>query len=348
MKVPEPRRMTSGNWYINLRLGGQSINVTAPTATECRRQAELIKAEHRTGKRAASVSIPDRRLRDVLQEYVDVYGPALSPSTVPGYQSMINHRFQGWMDKPLKSIDWQRMINDEKKRCAPKTIKNAWGLVTAALGAAKIPVPEVKLPDVQTAPRPWLSRDEIFAFLDAIHGSGMEIPALMALLGLRRSEIVGVTWDRVDLKKALIRVDGAVVRNKDGTWVSKGDNKNEGSKRTVPIMIPELLDSLKAVPEEDRHGPVVRCHPNSIYKAINSACRKAGLPEVGVHGLRHSFASLGHSQGVPEKEMQIMGGWKDPGTMHRIYEHIEKAEIVRHENAMKDFYASRKKNKSAE
>ena len=54
MKVPEPRKMSSGNYYIQLRLGGVSIPVTAPTAAECKRQAALIKAEQRHAVRATT------------------------------------------------------------------------------------------------------------------------------------------------------------------------------------------------------------------------------------------------------------------------------------------------------
>ena len=46
MKVPEPRKLKSGTWFIQMRLGGESIPVSAPTRTECIKQAEKIKADH--------------------------------------------------------------------------------------------------------------------------------------------------------------------------------------------------------------------------------------------------------------------------------------------------------------
>ena len=51
MKVPEPRKLKSGTWFVQLRLDGQSISVTAPTKTECRTKAELIKAKYRNGQK---------------------------------------------------------------------------------------------------------------------------------------------------------------------------------------------------------------------------------------------------------------------------------------------------------
>lgn len=47
MKVPEPKKLPSGNYFIQLRLNGVSVPVTRPTAKECKREAELIKSEHR-------------------------------------------------------------------------------------------------------------------------------------------------------------------------------------------------------------------------------------------------------------------------------------------------------------
>ena len=101
-------------------------------------------------------------------------------------------------------------------------------------------------------------------------------------------------------------------------------------------MIPELLAALEAV--EDKSGPVVRCNPNTIYHQINRVCARNGLPRVGTHGLRHSFASLGYHLGVPELEMMQLGGWADNQTMIRIYTHIANADRVRAENAMAGFF----------
>lgn len=336
MKIPEPQK-TPGGYKIRLRLNGVYIPVVASSAKECRRQAALIKAEYLAGRRVVK-SPNDRTLRSLLTGYLEKSAPALSPSTIPGYRSMIEHRFSKYMDMPLGDIDYQRMVNTEIGAVSPKTLKNAWGLVTAAMRAEKIPVPDVKLPDVQSAERPYLTPNEIQVFLKEIAGHSMEIPALMALLGLRRSELAAVTWDKVDLKAGLIRVEGAVVKNADGQFVYKETNKKKKSRRTVPIMIPQLLDALKAVPESERTGRVVKCHPNSVYKAVNAVCARAGLPLVGVHGLRHSFASLGHAEGVPEHEMQLIGGWEDAGTMRKIYTHISDDQILRAQNAMAGFY----------
>ena len=338
MKTPTPTRVSSGNWFLRLRLGGEAIYVTAATKTECIRQAELIKAEHRAGKRKSAGGLPT--LYNTVKRYIDSRAAVLSPSTVKAYTSVLEHRFPRFRDLPVSVIrDWQALINNEVAQgVSPKTVKNTWSLIAAALEFSGAEVPTVKLPQIAPAVRPWLDDDQIRVFVAAVHGQPCEIPALLALHSLRRSEILALTWDRVDLRNRIIRVEGAAVYDVSGHLVQKKTNKTRNSFRRVPIMIPELLEALSAVPEDLRTGSVVSCYPNTIYSQINKLCRREGLPEVGVHGLRHSFASLAHHVGMPEQEAMLIGGWEDAQTMHRIYEHVSAADRLRSENLMQKFF----------
>ena len=343
MKVPEPRQLSSGNWFIYLRLGGEGIPVTERSRADCIKTAQVIKADYLAGRAIQKKKLPpapDMTLRELLAAYIEKYKPVLSPATVRGYCVIRDNRFQAVADVKLREIrDWQKIINAEVGDCSAKTLKNAWGLVSAAMKAHKMAVPDVTLPQVMPKPRPWLDPDEIRAFVAAVRGSAYEIPILLGLHGLRRSEIAALTWDRVDLKRGAIRVEGAVVPDEGGRYVYKQTNKSAAGRRSVPIMIPELRAALEAVPRADRKGPVVHCHINTIYKAVNSICEREGLPLIGAHGLRHSFASLGRSVGVPPREMQALGGWSDVGTMQRIYEHLAEADLLKARNAITDFFA---------
>lgn len=342
MKVPTPRQLPSGNWFIRLRLGGQDIPITERSRSDCVNRARIIKAEYLAGKEIQRKTLPpapDQTPRELLTAYIEKYKPVLSPATVRGYCVIRENRFQGVMDTKLRDIgSWQKVINAEVAQCSAKTLKSAWSLVRASLVDAGQPAPKVTLPQIVSKERPFLMADEIRRFVAAVHGSAFEVPILLGLHGLRRSEIAALDWTQVDLRAGKIRVEGALVPNENGKYVRKQTNKNDASRRTVPIMIPELRAALEAVPESDRKGPVVRCHINSIYKAVNSICEREGLPLIGAHGLRHSFASLGHFVGVPEHEMQLLGGWKDSGTMRKIYEHIEAEGLLRAQNAMANFY----------
>lgn len=82
----------------------------------------------------------------------------------------------------------------------------------------------------------------------------------------------------------------------------------------------QLVDALSSVKEKDEM--VVTMSASWMLKGINSICEKYHLPLVGVHGLRHSFASLAYHLGMPEKIAMEIGGWSDDQTMRKIYTHI--------------------------
>ena len=350
MKVPEPRKLKSGSYFIQLRLNGVSVPVTAATETECRNAAQLIKAEWRAGKRKIEKKTDPPTVSELLQKYIDSRRAVLSPSTIRGYNTIKDTRFQSFMEKKIDDIDdWQDVINQEvTDGVKGKTIKNAWGLMSSALRFGDYPVPAVKLPQVVQAERPWLDPAQIKVFVKAVRGKDVEIPALLALHSLRRSEIAGLAWSKVDLASGMLHVEGSCVRGEDGAFVYKETNKSRNSRRQVPIMIPELRKALEAVPKEKRTGYVVRCNPNTIWARVNRICEANGLPQVGVHGLRHSFASLAHHVGLPEQEAMLIGGWEDAKTMHRIYTHIANADRLKAQNLMAAFYAEKTEQKPSE
>lgn len=347
MKVPTPRKLKSGNYFIQLRLGGVSVPVTAPTAKECTRQAELIKAEHRSGKREAAALGPALRLDSAISSYIDSRRNVLSPSTIRGYEIIRKNRFQSQMNEKLNTINWQSAINTEAKVCGPKTLKNAWGLMVSVLSYHHLPVPKVKLPQLKPSEKEWLEPEQIPVFVRAVKDEPCAIPALLALHGLRRSEIYALNWDAIDLKSGTIIVKGAVVPDENHKFVRKETTKNVSSRRTVPIIIPELSTLLAEA--RTAGADVVSGSPNTLCHRINRVCEKEGLPLVGVHGLRHSFASLGYHLGIPEREMMELGGWSDNATMQKIYTHIAKSDRLKSESKLADYFknANKSANESA-
>ena len=348
MKVPKAKKLPSGSWFIHLRLGGENIPVTEKTEKACIREAQRIKAEYLAGKREkVEVKEPAPTLDKVIDSYITSKSGVLSPSTIRGYETIKRTRFQSVMNKPVDAVDdWQSVISNEAALCSPKTLKSAWSLVCSSLSAKKIPVPDVTLPQIVPATRPWLDTKQAKAFVKLVDGQTFAIPALLALHGLRRSEIMGLWWSNVDLDNDLIHVHGSTVRQSSGGFVDKDTNKNQGSRRTVPIMIPELKKALSLVPEKERLGKVCSGSFDRIWEKINALCKENGLPQVGFHGLRHSFASIGYSLGVGELEMMRLGGWSDTKTMHKIYTHIAEADLLKSQNKIATFFGKEVKKES--
>ena len=335
MKVPEPKRLPSGSWHVRLRLGDKTIYITRTTARECKREAELIKAEHRNNKRAAPHAAGDLTLRQAVEAYIEKHRAVLSPSTYRSYDIYKKSRFRGYQDMKLAEIDYQQMINDELLSVSAKTVKNGWGLVHASLDFAGFTAPRVRLAQVPVNEIPFLQPGEIAPFCEALRGSRVEIAALLELHGLRMSEVRGLTWDHVDLKRDVITVRGALVRGKDGD-VAKRTNKNTSSARTVPIMIQQLHDALDAVPSKS--GRVADLPAQTLLSGVASACKRAGVTEVGNHGLRHSFASLCYHCGITERQLMSWGGWADFATMHKRYIRLAAADESTALDKMRNFF----------
>lgn len=337
MKVPKARQLSEHDWFIQLRLKDEngvtrSIPVHGETEAKCKAEAAAIKYGLKDTPAKSTVT-----LRQAIEKYLEDRERVMSPSTVANYRSYLRTRFQSVMDRPAATVNWQKVVNDELKSVSPKTVKNMWGICAPALKEYGIE-PTVKLPPVVRKERTWLTPKQIVVFVNAVYGKSFEIAALLALMGLRRSEILGLTWDNVDLEKNIIRIHGAVVYDKDYRFNYKDTNKTSSSRRTIPIMIPRLAEALSAV--ENKSGPVVKTNPTTLYSQVNELCEKEGLPLVGVHGLRHSFASLGYHLKMSEMEVMRLGGWSDFSTVRRIYTHLADEDAANAATKMRDFFSN--------
>lgn len=343
IKVPAPTQMPSGSWRIVLRAEG--VSVTEPTRERCLARARAIRAGFLEQQKAAAAR--GLTLREAIDKHIAKRRPRpLSPSTVRGYETIKAHRFPGKIDQPLADLsDWQDELADASETLSPKTVSNAWGLVTTVMRENGVAVPRVVLPEkdplVET---PWLTPTEILRFLPAIKGTGFEVGALLALHSLRRSEIFALTWDHIDLERQRITVAGSVVPDRDGEFVRRAENKSAHSRRVVRIVIPRLAEELARRKAEDL--PICDCTIQSLYNGINLVCKKAGLPECGVHGLRRSFVSLGYHLRMSELEVQEIGGWNDAKTVHKHYLRLAQEDRINAENKLDEFY--RTSGKAAE
>ena len=349
MKTPKPRKLPSGNWFIQLRLGGESIPVTAATAKDCTREAAAIKAEWLARKRLPEKpEEPEQEptLTVSIDEYIKRKSRTLSPSTIRGYRAIQKHRFQTVMQRPVDSIqdsEWQGLINAEMALASPKTVVNAFKFLRTVIRQQtghEIPMNGLTLPSVPPADTAFLTADEIPKFVDAIKGSRVAVAALLALSSLRISEISALKWENIPKNPTFIKVSGAVVRGYDTAWVRKKQNKNRTSTRSVPILIPELSEAIERLRKPS--GPIMDYDQDTLRVEVHKACQRAKITDVTVHGLRHSFASLAYHLQVPEKIDMEIGGWSAPGTMHKIYTHIAQSDITRYQTAMADFYSKKR------
>jgi integrase len=133
--------------------------------------------------------------------------------------------------------------------------------------------------------------------------------------GLRENNVLGLTWDQVDLRRRV-------------AWLH-GDQMKSGA----PIGVP-LNDAACAVlaGRKGIHKRWVFGNPDyQLSKASNrawyKALRKAKLVGFRWHDLRHTWASWAVMSGVRTDELQRLGGWKTPSMVQR-YAHLSSEHLA--------------------
>lgn len=333
MKLPKPRKLKSGNWNVQIMFKGERISHTAPTKKECDEWLLVQCAKNVNGFGVINKKL--MTLRTIVDAYIESKSNVLSPSTIWKYKQIRDTHFQDYMDLKVTAIkSWQVMVNEEASQgYNPKTIKNAWSLVHASLKASGISVESVTLPQLIVSEALFLDYKEIETFVNAIKGEDVEMAALLALHSLRRSELIVMTKEKA--KDGILRVRGAMVTGEDNKPVFKQTNKTSTSRRDVPIMIPRLQTLVN---EFEGEGVLVTCKGTKIINDIHRICKENGLPEVGLHGLRHSFASLCYHLGLNERQTMRLGGWSDPTVLRKIYTHLANDDNKEAEDKIRQFF----------
>jgi integrase len=153
-------------------------------------------------------------------------------------------------------------------------------------------VPRIRLEKEPQGRLRWLTEEEITRLLEAAAKSrnkDLRVAVILALnTGLRLGELLGLTWERVELSRGVIRLD-----------LTKS-----GRRREVPLNS-ESYEALVALMPKPS-GRVFRT--KGIRKAYENAVANAKLDDVNFHTLRHTFASWAVMRGVSLKELQELLG----------------------------------------
>jgi integrase len=336
LSVPKPKQLADGRWSGQVMVNGKRLTVYGSTVKE-----------YEAAARAMKLGVIEMKLKmekpvgEAIDDYLAANSNLLSMSTMRSFSSYRKFRFQDCMSWNIYDTDndWQKAINDELTEVGNKTVRNAWGLITATMTYHKVPHPTVKLPRKKKVERPWLDYKQIDVFVEAIKGEEFELAALMALHSMRLSELIAVKPEHIDLKKGEIKIRGARVIDKEMNVVYKDINKTDASWREIPIVIPRLTELL--TPEVMRQEWVADYSEKRLYDKVNAVCAKHDLPKVGVHGLRHSFASLAYHLGWQKMSTQAVGGWSNSKIVDEIYTH--NADLDRDIKKMKKYYSKKQK-----
>jgi integrase len=165
-----------------------------------------------------------------------------------------------------------------------------------------------------------------------------ELYQLAILTGLRRSELCGLKWENVDLVARRFSVVETLQRIK-GYGLVEGRPKTARSRRSIALS-PQAVDVLHAIrgrqiEQQLEAGPLWQSTgyvftqadgspvaPDMISKDFCALVRKAGLPHLTFHGLRHAHATLFLVAGVNPKVVSERLGHSNIAITMDIYSHV--------------------------
>jgi integrase len=198
--------------------------------------------------------------------------------------------------------------------------------VVAVNVAASVKPPRKPHSDA-TAEEVW-EPNELFKFREIADADEWSAGWRLTLCGLRRSEVLGLKWDAVDLDGGEITVKASRVLLDGGTRTVTDDPKSSASWRTVPVEEIQpgtvaQLRTLKARQAADRLvlgagypdtgfvlvdalGRPVRPEAYSDRFAVLS--RQADVSKVRMHSVRHTVALIGHRAGIAPADMAALLG----------------------------------------
>jgi len=341
--TPRPILLPSRKWRCQVMVNGERLSaIDADPETA---HAAVLAMKAGLIARSAEQSPSNITLTAAIDKYIEDRKNLLSPSTIRGYRIIQKNRFPSLMDMKVKFIekaDLQRAIN-EQANLSSKTLKSSVGLVQSVMSEYRdISVPGLKYPQRVKKEHAYLDTKQIVELITACQGNIAEIPILLAVwLGLRRSEIMGLRWESVSFSEKTIRIERSLVANEDGVYVEKSQMKNETSRRTLqcPDYILEKLNAYQT-DESKRTGRIFKMDPSVIYNNLKKICVKNEIPFVGVHGLRHTNASVMLSLGIVDKVAMKRGGWATDNTMKSVYQHVFSSDIDTADSLINAYFES--------
>jgi len=291
-------------------------------------------------------------------EWLDIwtteYLGGVKPATVCAYKSTVSTHLKPHLGAvrldALTAHTVQAFYNQLSETPggpSPKTIKNIHGVLHRAMQQAVLneyirtnPTNACILPRVEKKEIKPLDEDQITQFLKAIRGHQFEDLFIVTLFtGMRKAEVMGLTWDCVDLTKGILTVNKQLqqVRGSQGEY--RLVTTKSSKARTITVA-PYVVQTLKKV----KHRQLVNrlqygeCYEDSgfvftnplgqhlkehtVYKNYKKIVKELGLEESRFHDLRHSYAVASIRSGDDIKTVQEHLGHATASFTLDVYGHV--------------------------
>ncbi len=294
--------------------------------------------------------LPNKMILEVyLMDFLEKYKINLSITTYNCYVRICKKYIIPMLGKiklnDLKPIHIQNYVDDLVGILSPQTIKIHINILNLALKRAyKLKLVKYDIVDCIEIPKNFKFNNDIYdqkdiaKLLENCKDTNLEIPINLAIgLGLRISEILGLTWNNIDFENNTVTIEKITAR--DSGKVILKEPKTETSKRTIsaPKEVMIMLKEYKRKYLQDKlQGKIKDCNllffdkyenpiaEDVLSKKFSRFLKKNNLKHIRFHDLRHSHVTLLINAKVPIKVISERVGHSNVNTTLNIYSHTLK------------------------
>jgi len=327
--MAKAKKLPSGSWrvqvYSHTDANGKKHRESFTASTKA--EAEMKAAEYAANKHRRAKH--DLTVKEAIEGYINAKEGVLSPGTIRGYVRYKHNyeKINNLRVRTLTSEDLQIWISDLSKDHSPKTVKNVYSLLTAALGLYAPDMSfKVTLPAMEIK-RPESPSDEVIRELYRAAQPAFKVCIGLGMCGLREGEVSALKHE--DIANGIAHIHSVMVKDRHSKWIYKETPKTGQSDRFVKL--PKFL--MEEIGEGE--GFITGMNPATISKKFTLLRDKLGY-NIRYHDLRHFFASSAVVLGIPDIYAADMGGWGRAGTapiMKSVYQNNIKS--------MSDYYAQK-------
>lgn len=334
-KLPTPQKLPSGMYRCQVMVDGKRVSVVDENPAVAQAKAVALRAGIIEEKKAQS----SMTVGEAVDRYIESKDAVLSPSTIRGYRSIREKSLGRLETMGLDGLTQEAVqchINELAREKTPKYCRNVHGLLSAALAAyrpdfiLRTTLPQKIKTEIQIP-----TMEEVQLLAEKAKGTRFELPFLLATwMGLRTSEIRGLTWDCIE--GDVLHVKQALVYGESGAVLKTTKSYSGNRKIRIPPYIKELLD------RQERAGEyIVPCSRNGLYKQLCSLCDKNGLPHYRFHDLRHVQASVMLALGVPDKYAMERMGHASTNMLKNVYQHTMRSKSEEVADKVDNFFGKK-------
>ncbi len=352
-----------GTWYRTVVIDGKRKYVYGKSEAEVNRKFRKLKEEK---QEAISKKLKRMTVEDYMMNWLTVYKKVeLKPKSYDTLESTILHQivphFKGRQFFSLTHDDIQKFINvlDGEGR-SYSIIRKAYLALNACCKFAmatddlyKNPCLMTKLPkkaEMNVKSIQVLFKEQIKVYCEHAterYGNGKSVYrlgyglVLILFTGLRLGEAAGLMWEDIDFQKRTLKVQRTLeyVKNRDKGETEnhyvlvEGTTKSKSSERTIPLNQTALDALLELKRANGKFGYVFSnakgkpINPRNLNRAHDCILERAGIEHIGIHALRHTFASQLFANKVDIKVISKLLGHSEVSVTYNIYIHLLKDDM---------------------